>query len=57
MRISPCKGCADRVLACHGKCEKYKKWRKGLDELNRQSRLAKEATKYPVLIFPPEDRE
>lgn len=57
MRISPCKGCADRVLACHGKCEKYKKWRKELDELNRQSRLAKEATKYPVMYFPPEDRE
>ena len=24
---SPCKGCPDRQVACHGSCERYKAWR------------------------------
>lgn len=24
--MSPCKGCTDRHVACHGSCEAYKKW-------------------------------
>lgn len=25
--VAPCKDCADRHLACHDSCEKYKEWR------------------------------
>lgn len=24
--IAPCKGCVDRKVGCHGKCEKYTAW-------------------------------
>lgn len=24
--ISPCKGCTDRVIGCHGKCKEYIEW-------------------------------
>lgn len=24
--MCPCKDCADRSIACHGSCEKYKTW-------------------------------
>lgn len=32
VKPSPCKGCADRVPGCHGKCEKYIKFRADLDK-------------------------
>lgn len=25
--VAPCKDCADRHLACHDSCEKYKAWK------------------------------
>lgn len=33
-RISCCYNCSDRVVGCHGKCEKYIAERKKLDEYN-----------------------
>ena len=24
--VAPCKGCIDRKVGCHGKCEKYTAW-------------------------------
>ena len=27
LTISPCKGCEDRVVGCHGGCERYKDFR------------------------------
>ena len=24
--VPPCKDCGDRVVGCHGRCEKYKNW-------------------------------
>lgn len=29
---APCKGCPDMYVGCHGKCDKYKEYRKRLDE-------------------------
>lgn len=31
----PCKGCTDRYTACHDKCEKYKEWKKLVDDANK----------------------
>ena len=31
---SPCKGCTERTATCHGSCERYSKFRRGLDEVN-----------------------
>lgn len=33
MMIAPCKDCPDRVVGCHGKCEKYQAYRVEVDEL------------------------
>ncbi len=27
MGTSPCKGCSDRHIACHGSCERYLNWK------------------------------
>lgn len=32
--IAPCKGCKDRYVGCHDKCDKYLAFRKQLDERN-----------------------
>lgn len=34
-KMAPCKGCADRHTACHGKCEAYQEWR---DEYHAQKK-------------------
>ena len=37
MKVSPCKGCADRSPGCHDRCDKYRAWKderqKELDSL------------------------
>lgn len=30
--VNPCKGCEDRNVGCHGRCEKYKQWRVKYDK-------------------------
>jgi len=35
---SPCYYCPNRKANCHGVCEKYKKWRTQLDNLNAEKR-------------------
>ena len=30
-KMCPCKGCDDRYIGCHGKCDKYKEYRDKLD--------------------------
>lgn len=40
---SGCKGCAERCEGCHGRCERYKAFRKELDEKNQRKRLENEA--------------
>lgn len=29
---SPCKGCSERVLNCHSRCDKYKAYKQKLEE-------------------------
>lgn len=35
---SPCLDCPDRVIGCHGDCEKYKAFKEERLELNREIR-------------------
>ena len=50
--MSPCKDCVDRHEACWGKCEKYKEWRKRLDEVNKRR---KEYSQKPFVQYNPYD--
>lgn len=34
--VNCCKGCKDRYVGCHGKCEAYIEQRKALSERNKQ---------------------
>ena len=49
MKNAPCKGCEDRRLGCHGKCEKYKAWRAGMDKAAEKRRLEHEADEASIL--------
>lgn len=40
---SGCMGCAERHPHCHGQCEKYREFRKKVEERNRQRKLENEA--------------
>jgi len=31
MKVSPCKGCEDRMVGCHGICRSYKEWKAEFD--------------------------
>ena len=37
-KLTPCKGCEDRVPGCHGGCEKYRAFREELDR-KKEERL------------------
>ena len=42
MRInSPCKGCLDRCIGCHGTCDKFIEFKKKVDIQNKQISNAK----------------
>lgn len=43
--IAPCKDCADRHEACWGGCDRYKEWKKRLDDLNK-ARKEYDRTRY-----------
>lgn len=47
---SPCKDCPDRVVGCHGKCEKYKAYRVEVDKL-RVARAEKSYEHDPVNCY------
>lgn len=38
-----CKGCEERYEGCHSQCERYKAFRKELEDKNRRKRLENEA--------------
>ncbi len=40
--IAPCKGCTSRHMACHDQCERYKEYRKYLDEINERRKAYNE---------------
>lgn len=39
---SPCKGCPDRYVGCHGKCKLYTDFKEKLEIQNAAARKAKE---------------
>ena len=45
--MSPCKGCTERHEACWGKCEKYKEWKKLVDDANK----ARKEYQFKAAIF------
>lgn len=45
--ISPCKDCTERHTACHDKCEKYKEWKKLVDDANK----ARKEYQFKAAIF------
>lgn len=57
--MSPCKDCAERLPACHGRCPKdergepgYRAWRNRLDEVNKRR---KEYDAKPFVKYNPYD--
>ena len=32
MKLCPCKGCTEREVGCHSRCDPYKSWRANADE-------------------------
>jgi len=42
---SPCMGCGDRRMGCHGGCEKYQAWRQILDDQNAARMASRPAIK------------
>ena len=36
--MSPCKGCENRTVTCHGVCAKYQEFKKELEAINEQRR-------------------
>ena len=41
MTECPCRYCTERKVGCHGKCNKYKSWKKESDAINRKINQAK----------------
>lgn len=37
MRMSPCKGCTDRHDLCHSTCEKYREYKRVMDDEKKLS--------------------
>lgn len=35
---TPCYGCPDRTVGCHGRCEKYRVYREKLDGWNAETK-------------------
>lgn len=41
MGACPCKGCTDREVGCHSKCDKYATWRQEQDCITKKKKLQK----------------
>ena len=41
----PCKGCPDRTMGCHGRCDKYQKFRAEQTEKNEHEHMLKASAK------------
>lgn len=35
---SPCYRCHERTMTCHAECERYRKWKKGIEEEKKTER-------------------
>ena len=45
MVVAPCKDCADRMMGCHGRCEKYQSFRAARTEDNEHEHMMKVSAK------------
>ena len=45
---APCKDCEKRYIGCHGRCEKYLKFKKANDERLKQKSLEIDADQYAI---------
>ena len=43
MNGCPCAGCDDREIGCHAKCERYKDWRRVMDERREEEHRRQES--------------
>ncbi len=41
MGLCPCKGCQDRSVGCHAKCDSYKEWKREVDDIRVKKQEAK----------------
>lgn len=48
MPNSSCMGCTERHEGCHSECEKYKAFRKELDEQNERRRMYNESLREDI---------
>lgn len=39
-KICPCRGCTDRMLLCHGRCERYQTWKTEYENAKEEKRSA-----------------
>lgn len=46
MKTPPCKGCESREVGCHGRCEKYKAFRKQHDAIKEKMCAERNARDY-----------
>lgn len=42
----PCRGCEERHLACHSRCDKYNKWKAEYDRASELKRQNEEMHRY-----------
>lgn len=49
--INPCSGCEDREVLCHSTCDKYKEYRKSLDDRNDFIRKARRDANLRIFYF------
>lgn len=43
---APCKGCQDRHVGCHGKCDRYLAFRKEADRLREERLVQRKISDY-----------
>lgn len=43
---NPCLNCVDRVLWCHGKCEKHKEYKEYLEDIKKEIKIHTEFVSY-----------
>ena len=49
--MNPCSECDDREVLCHSKCEKYKEFRKALDDRNISIRKARKEANLKIFYY------
>jgi hypothetical protein len=47
LKYCPCRGCTERILLCHGRCERYQAWKTEYETTKNEYQ-----TKHPKIDFP-----